>query len=310
MPDRNLTVDNRTVASNPAATRVNRLRWVRYYPLWPFVLASLFAVSLFLTLRVSFWFLVLLIPILYYNVFYWIRLKEFFRGGDANPGIVIQLNPTLVAVATDLSQGFRPYPAVKVIQTRLNSMMGESPKLGTRLPTVALYTRGPDNNCPHWIDFDPRPLECTTDDQETLQRVMASFTDEQWALLRWAMLQLPRKEPGLYMLKPEPRVESGIGSFVFAKITDTIRPMERSAKYADPLSADLEERGWGKITGGGTMLNKDGTIQWLGLDIEMTQTDGTLEFIRQRLLELGAPAGSVLEYTEDGKKMTLPIHPD
>jgi hypothetical protein len=132
MSDRNITVDNRTVASNPAATRVNYLRWVRYYPHWPIILISLLAVSFFLTLGVSLWFLALLVPVLFYNGRYWIRLKEFFRSGDANPGIVIQLNPTLVAVATDLTQGFGSYPAVKVIPARLNRMMGEQPKPGMR----------------------------------------------------------------------------------------------------------------------------------------------------------------------------------
>jgi hypothetical protein len=138
---------------------------------------------------------------------------------------------------------------------------------------------------------------------------MASFTDEQWALLRTAVLKLPRKEPGLYMFKAEPKVASGMGSFVFAKIMDPVNPMERRARYAEPLNASLEAQGWGKVTGGGTMLDKDGTVKWLGIDIELTRTDGALEFIRQCLLDLGAPEGSLLEYTEDDRKMTIPIHP-
>ena len=247
-------------------------------------------------------------PVLVLNVLYWIRIKEFFAKGDANPGIIIQLNPVLIAVATDLVQHSGSYPAIKVISTQLKSFMGQPPQVGMAVPTVALYYRPIDKNCPHWADFDPRPLECATGDQEVLERVAASFTEHHWQFLRNALLQLPKKEPGLYMLKAQPSENKPDQCFVFARIFDPIGPFERSAKYADPLNQDLQSRSWGKITGGGTMLSKAGVKEWISLDFELTHTDGPVEFIRQRLVELGAPIGSQLEYTENGQKITVPIH--
>lgn len=307
MPGPSVTLNNQTFASNPAATPISPLRWVCHYPTWPLIWISLLATSGFLVFRVSIWFLLLLIPVLAFNVLYWIRIKEFFKMGDANPGMIIQLDPVLIAVATDLVQHTGSYPAIKVISTRLKSFMGQPPRVGLAVPTVALYESSLDKNCPHWGDFDPRPLECATGNPEILQRVMDSFTEHHWQFLRSALPQLPKKEPGLYLLKAQPAEEEPSLRFVFAKIYDSVTPFERNAKYEDPLNQDLEARGWGKITGGGTMLS-GGERAWVGLDFELTHTDGPVEFIRQRLLELGAPEGSQLEYTENGQKITVPIH--
>jgi hypothetical protein len=97
------------------------------------------------------------------------------------------------------------------------------------------------------------------------------------------------------------------GHFVFAKIMDTVGPMERGDKYEDPLDCDLEAQGLGMVTGGGTQMGKDGGIEWIGLDLDLTDLDRGIEFTRRRLRELGAPPGSVLEYRVGEKKMTVEI---
>jgi hypothetical protein len=78
--------------------------------------------------------------------------------------------------------------------------------------------------------------------------------------------------------------------FVFARITDPVTPIERGTKYEDPLTESLEARKLGEITGGGTQLDKDKKILWVGIDIQLADLDGAVEFLRQRLRELGAPA--------------------
>jgi hypothetical protein len=97
------------------------------------------------------------------------------------------------------------------------------------------------------------------------------------------------------------------GHFVFAKIMDTIGPMERGEKYAQPLDRDLEAQGLGMVTGGGTQMAKKGGIEWVGIDIDLTDLDRGIEFTRRRLRELGAPHGSVLEYRIGEQKMTVEI---
>ena len=103
------------------------------------------------------------------------------------------------------------------------------------------------------------------------------------------------------------RLSLSPGHFVFAKIMDTVGPMERAAKYENPLDRDLEAKDLGMVTGGGTQTAKDGGIEWVGIDIDLADLDRGIEFTRRRLRELGAPAGSVLEYRVDGQKMTVEI---
>ncbi|MEM7165854.1 MAG: hypothetical protein AAF581_10340 [Planctomycetota bacterium] len=99
-----------------------------------------------------------------------------------------------------------------------------------------------------------------------------------------------------------------ISHFVFAKIQDTVSPIERGAKYEDPLSDALQRAGLGEVTGGGTMQNKDGSIAWIGVDIEVKDLTTGIPLVRRKLRELGAPRGSVLEYTVDDEPIEVPVH--
>jgi hypothetical protein len=96
--------------------------------------------------------------------------------------------------------------------------------------------------------------------------------------------------------------------FVFAKIMDPVMPIERGTKYEDPLADTLEGRKLGEVTGGGTQMDKDKKIEWVGIDIQLADLVGAVELVRQRLRELGAPAGSVLEFKRGDQQVSLPIH--
>jgi hypothetical protein len=95
---------------------------------------------------------------------------------------------------------------------------------------------------------------------------------------------------------------------VFAKIMDPVMPIERVTKYEDPLLDTLETRKLGEVTGGGTEMGKDKKIEWVGIDLQLADLDGAVELVRQRLRELGAPEGSVLEFKRGDQKISLPIH--
>lgn len=86
------------------------------------------------------------------------------------------------------------------------------------------------------------------------------------------------------------------GHSVHAKIMDPILPMGRGEKYERPLDQALEACGLGMVTGGGTQVDENGGVAWVELDIELSNLDEALEFTRQKLRELGAPPGSVLQY--------------
>jgi hypothetical protein len=102
-------------------------------------------------------------------------------------------------------------------------------------------------------------------------------------------------------------LESEMKHFVFVKIMEDILPMARGAKYEDPLDQALEAARLGVVTGGGTQMGEGNTIAWVGIDLALADLDGAVQFARQRLRELGAPAGSVLEYHVGDEKISVAI---
>ncbi|WP_313915586.1 hypothetical protein [Tahibacter sp.] len=97
-------------------------------------------------------------------------------------------------------------------------------------------------------------------------------------------------------------------TFVFVKVAESILPIARGNKYEDPLDAALKAEGLGAVTGGGTSLSKDKDIDWVGVDVELTDVTKGVPFLRKKLIEFGAPKGSTLEYELDGKRIELPVH--
>lgn len=94
--------------------------------------------------------------------------------------------------------------------------------------------------------------------------------------------------------------------FVFVRIPEQIQPVERGAKYEDPLDAALKKELVGEVSGGGTQLSApdaDGkkNIEWVGVDVDLADFDKGMLILKRELLRLGAPAATVLEYKRDGK---------
>jgi hypothetical protein len=98
-------------------------------------------------------------------------------------------------------------------------------------------------------------------------------------------------------------------TFVFVKIQDNVLPIERGSKYEDPLNAALGGARLGEVTGGGTMMNKDKSIAWVGVDVNLFNLEKGLPFLLAKLRELGAPPGSTVEYTVQGRKVEHSVHP-
>lgn len=85
-------------------------------------------------------------------------------------------------------------------------------------------------------------------------------------------------------------------------------PVERGEKYDIPLGEALEQKKLGIVTGGGTMMRKDRTIEYVGLDLQLVNVTGAVDFTKQKLRELGAPRGSVLEYHHNGEDVVDPVY--
>jgi hypothetical protein len=88
-------------------------------------------------------------------------------------------------------------------------------------------------------------------------------------------------------------------------------PIDRGAKYEDPLDAVLKAEKVGEISGGGTMLapDKDGrkTIEYVVVDVDLSDFQKGMPILKWELIKLGVPKGTVLEYTRDNVKHSDPV---
>ena len=72
-----------------------------------------------------------------------------------------------------------------------------------------------------------------------------------------------------------------------------IGPMERSDFWEDPIDQYLEATNIGEVSGGGTMMSKDGEIEFCDIEIAMQDLSAaTLEGLQKVVHDLGAPKGT------------------
>lgn len=189
---RTYTTNDSTFASNPGNANLNPFVYIRFFPKWGSILGFSLILSLLL-LQYSPLFLFLVLLSIFINCVYWKNRQEHFKFGDSNPGVVVKINPTLVAVATDFTKGSGKYPVVKIIKTSLRNL-----KKGDAVGTVALY-RGTIDDIPHWSDFYPIIIDCATDNLIEIRNAKASYTPKQFLDLEKGISQLqePYRE-GLY----------------------------------------------------------------------------------------------------------------
>ena len=100
--------------------------------------------------------------------------------------------------------------------------------------------------------------------------------------------------------------------FVFVKIPESIMPIDRGEKYEDPLDSSLKQAGLGEVTGGGSQLSepdKEGArhIEWVGIDVDLTDLTSGLPLLKSELKRLGAPAGTTIEYEINGEKTSVTL---
>jgi hypothetical protein len=109
-----------------------------------------------------------------------------------------------------------------------------------------------------------------------------------------------------------PATDQNKSQFVFVRIPEQIQPVERGAKYEDPLDGVLRKEAVGAVSGGGSQLSQpdaDGkrTIEWVGVDVDLSDFDKGMPILKRELLRIGAPSGTILEYSRDGQKHEEPL---
>ena len=147
-----------------------------------------------------------LFPIGLTLLYFYDRFRHFMRG-DGNPGIVLALNPTLVAVATDMSKDDEPFRAVKVFETNLKTWCGMPLEVGSVIGTIAQYS-GAAGNQGHFADFNPLPATLATNNEAHLLSLVDSFDRDQYQQSSNGIKRLQQPyRPGLFYVGGQSEAE-------------------------------------------------------------------------------------------------------
>ncbi len=189
-----LFFDSHTIPSYQGDMNLNFLQWTKYNLGKVAKLTLALVAGLLLTIKVHWLFAIVLIGALLYNIWYWFTAYNRFKGGDVNPGRVISLEPTLVAVATDMRKYSGDYPILKIIKTKLPK---EDRKLGKIIPTVAIYNDNP-HGYPFWSEFHPVPVIHGLKDQNHIDHMLATISQTSIQNLHDYIGKTSSKAPGIY----------------------------------------------------------------------------------------------------------------
>lgn len=126
----------------------------------------------------------------------WLPWSRVMIYGCANPGIIVDADNGLVAVTTDLDCGIGvPFQVIKIVKQPLHRMPDGPPQNGQRVGTVAGYSG--EGKKGHWDTFDPCVVGCMTRDPKVIERVLNSFSDEDWQTLKLGLKEVPKPyKPG------------------------------------------------------------------------------------------------------------------
>lgn len=94
---------------------------------------------------------------------------------------------------------------------------------------------------------------------------------------------------------------------VIARIPEHIEPMDRGARYEDPVQDALAIRELGVVTGGGSQLTAAAEIGYVDVELALADLDGALEVVQRILEDAGAPVGSQLLFEQDGVGVERPF---
>ena len=198
-----LGLDPRSIASLPANIRASPIRMVKRWPMFLKAAApALVAVPIaFSKLPAS---LVILIVPAIAAVYFCIRIqirRNWFRCGLLIPGRVVALNPTRIAVTTNLSRvgGCPSFMVCRLITFPLEKWAAIPVQIGDRVASTSIYWSYKDdegdNQAASWATFIVEPVQVGTSDQQQIQEALARLPQQDWLELEAALAQLPIDVP-------------------------------------------------------------------------------------------------------------------
>ena len=96
-------------------------------------------------------------------------------------------------------------------------------------------------------------------------------------------------------------------SYLYIKIIENLDPVERGKKYGRPIEEVLAEKQLGSVTGGGTMMGRDGSFKYIGLDVATEKPEAAIDAIIVKLKEIGAPKDTVILRDLDGEETEIQV---
>ena len=81
---------------------------------------------------------------------------------------------------------------------------------------------------------------------------------------------------------------------LIARLYEHVEPLDRGARYEDPLDAALRQRGLGEVSGGGSEMTETGEIEFADIEMQVSNLDDALPVIVGSLEASGAPIAAEL----------------
>jgi hypothetical protein len=97
------------------------------------------------------------------------------------------------------------------------------------------------------------------------------------------------------------------GTAVTAQLNHRIMPFDRVSRYEDPLNQALRANHCGEAEDGGTMCLKSGEIEYIDVEMVLTNLTNGVPFVIAKLESFGAPKGSVLKIREGDNIRDVPF---
>ncbi len=148
---------------------------------------------------ISWGIIVLVFWIVFYEYFSTIASIDNYKMGTLNASIVITVNPTRIAVLTDVSMGIGKYPLVRVCRLNLPSKYNQ---LNERIPSSCGY-----QNCEDQFFWDfvmPNPIVYATHSEDAIKQKLTEIPTQDWVdLQNWIRSNRHNFIEGYYPVRNE-----------------------------------------------------------------------------------------------------------
>lgn len=93
-------------------------------------------------------------------------------------------------------------------------------------------------------------------------------------------------------------------TYVVAQLNARLQPIHRVERFGDPLAEVLQTAGAGEVTGGGSLVSREGEIEYCDIEILVSRSASEIANLLIEMLEqLGAPKGSKLHLEADKREI-------